>query len=140
MLVQITGAAWIDSAVAIGVAVVIVSAGVRIMRRSAAALVDEAPPAAEMDRIEGAIARARSESPEVVGYHKLRARSTGRRTYIDLHVQFRRGTSLERAHEIAHQMRDAIESDLGDAEVLIHTEPESSRRDPSESPRAFRAG
>jgi divalent metal cation (Fe/Co/Zn/Cd) transporter len=110
------------------------------MRQSASALVDEAPPAAEMDRIEGAIARARSESPEVVGYHKLRARSTGRRTYIDLHVQFRTGTSLERAHEIAHQMRDAIESDLGDAEVLVHTEPESSRRDPSESPQAFRAG
>ena len=64
----------------------------------------------------------------------------GRRTYIDLHVQFREGTSLERAHEIAHQLRDAIESDLGDAEVLIHTEPESSRRDPSESPQAFRAG
>jgi cation diffusion facilitator family transporter len=140
VLVKVTGAEWIDSAVAIGVAVVIVFAGVRIMRRSAAALVDEAPPPAEMDRIEGAIARARSESPEVVGYHKLRARSTGRRTYIDLHVQFRQGTSLERAHEIAHQMRDAIESDLGDAEVLIHTEPESSRRDPSESPRAFRAG
>ncbi len=140
VLVKITGAEWIDSAVAIGVAIVIVSAGVRIMRRSAAALVDEAPPPAEMDRIEGAIARARSESPEVVGYHKLRARSTGRRTYIDLHVQFRQGTSLERAHEIAHQMRDAIESDLGDAEVLVHTEPESSRRDPSESPRAFRAG
>jgi cation diffusion facilitator family transporter len=140
VLVQITGAQWIDSAVAIGVAIVIVSAGVRIMRQSASALIDEAPPPAEMDRIEGAIARARHESPEVVGYHKLRARSTGRRTYIDLHVQFRQGTSLERAHEIAHRMRDAIESDLGDAEVLIHTEPESSRRDPSESPRAFRAG
>ena len=140
VLVQITGAQWIDSAVAIGVAIVIVSAGVRIMRRSASALIDEAPPPAEMDRIEGAIARARYDSPEVVGYHKLRARSAGRRTYIDLHVQFRQGTSLERAHEIAHRMRDAIESDLGDAEVLIHTEPESSRRDPAESPRAFRAG
>jgi cation diffusion facilitator family transporter len=140
VLVQITGANAIDSAVAIGVAVVIVFAGVRILRRSAAELVDEAPPPAEMDRIEEAIARARSASPEVVGYHKLRARTSGRRRYIDLHVQFRGGTSLERAHEIAHEMTDAIESDLGDAEVLIHLEPESSRRDPSESPQPFRAG
>jgi cation diffusion facilitator family transporter len=140
LLVQITGAEAIDSAVAIGVAAVIVFAGVRILRRSASELVDEAPPPAEMDRIEEAIVTARSRSPEVVGYHKLRARTSGRRRYIDLHVQFRRGTSLERAHEVAHEMRDAIESDLGDAEVLIHLEPESSRRDPSESPEAFRAG
>jgi len=48
VLVQITGAAWIDSAVAIGVAIVIVSAGVRIMRRSASALIDEAPPAVDL--------------------------------------------------------------------------------------------
>ncbi len=140
VLVQITGAEAIDSAVAIAVAVVIVLAGVRILRRSASALIDEAPPPEEMDRIEAAIARGRAQTPEIVGYHKLRARTTGRRRYIDLHVQFRSGTTLERAHELAHKLRDAIESDLGDAEALIHVEPESSRRDPAESPSAFRAG
>jgi cation diffusion facilitator family transporter len=140
LLVQITGAHAIDSAVAIAVAVVIVFSGFRIMRRSAAALVDEAPPAEELDRIEAAIARARRSCPEIVGYHKLRARTAGRRRYIDLHLQFRSGTTLERAHAVAHEIRDGIESDLGSAEVLIHVEPESSRRDPSESPRAFRAG
>jgi cation diffusion facilitator family transporter len=140
VLVEITGSDAIDSAVAIAVAIVIVMAGVRIMRRSASALVDEAPPPEEMDRIEETIARARGGAPEIVGYHKLRARTSGRRHYIDLHVQFRGGTTLERAHELAHQLRDAIESELGNAEVLIHTEPESSRRDPSESPQAFRAG
>jgi cation diffusion facilitator family transporter len=139
-LVQITGAEAIDSIVAIAVAMVIVFAGVRVLRHSASALVDEAPPPEEMDRVEAAIARARSGTPEIVGYHKLRARTTGRRSYIDLHVQFRGGTTLERAHELAHELRDAIESDLGDAEVLIHVEPESSKRDPAESPSAFRAG
>jgi cation diffusion facilitator family transporter len=140
ILVQVTGANAIDSAVALAVAAVIVLAGIRILRRSAAVLVDEAPPREEMDRIEAAIARARADEPEVVGYHKLRARTTGRRRYIELHVQFRSGTSLERAHDLAHQLRNAIESDLGNAEVLIHAEPESSRHDPAESPREFRAG
>jgi cation diffusion facilitator family transporter len=140
LLVQITGANAIDSVVALVVAGVIVIAGIRILRRSAAVLVDEAPPPEEMDRIEAAIARARADQPEVVGYHKLRARTTGRRRYIDLHLQFRSGTTLERAHELAHQLRDAIESDLDNAEVLIHVEPESSRHDPAESPKEFRAG
>lgn len=140
LLVQITGANAIDSAVAIVLAGVIVVTGVRLLRRSTAVLVDEAPPPEEMDRIERAIARARADAPEVVGYHKLRARTTGRRRYIDLHVQFASGTSLEHAHDVAHRLRDAIETDLGDAEVLIHVEPESSRHDPAESPRPFRAG
>jgi cation diffusion facilitator family transporter len=140
VLVQITGADAIDSVVAIAVAILIVFAGVRIMRRSASALVDEAPPPAEMDRIEDCISRARAGAPEIVGYHKLRARTSGRHLYVDLHVQFRDGTTLERAHELAHQLRNEIEADLDAAEVLIHVEPESSRRDPADLPRAYRAG
>ena len=137
-LVEITGASAIDSAVAIAVAVAIVYAGINLIRRASGALVDEAPPPEEMDRIEAAIALARPD--EMVGYHKLRARHAGRRRYIEMHVQFRTGTSLEQAHSLAHALRDAIEAELGDAEVLIHAEPESSRRDPSESPSQYRAG
>jgi cation diffusion facilitator family transporter len=138
ILVEVTGEAAIDSAVAIMVAVAIVYAGVRILRRSAGVLVDEAPPAEEMDRIEAAIATSRPQ--EVVGYHKLRARTAGRRRYIDMHVQFRTGTTLERAHSLAHTLRDAIEAELGDAEVLIHVEPEASAHDPGSSPKQYRAG
>jgi len=139
-LVQLTGAEQLDAAVAIVFSGFIVLTGLNIIRRAAGVLVDEAPPPEEMDRIEAAIARARADEPEVVGYHKLRARTTGRRRYIELHVQFRSGTSLERAHDLAHELRNAIEADLGNAEVLIHVEPESSRHDPAESPREFRAG
>lgn len=137
-LVEATGAVEIDSAVAIAIAGVIVIAGINLMRRSTRVLVDESPPPEELDRIEGAIARARPD--EVVGYHKLRARLAGRQRHIDMHVQFRRGTTLERAHELAHALRDAIEAELGNAEVLIHVEPETSRRDPKESPEPYRAG
>ncbi|HEY6636738.1 MAG TPA: cation diffusion facilitator family transporter [Solirubrobacterales bacterium] len=139
-LVQLTGAEELDAAVAIVFSGFIIFTGLNIIRRAAGILVDEAPPPEEMDRIEAAIARARANEPEVVGYHKLRARTTGRRRYIELHVQFQNGTSLERAHEVAHELRNAIESDLGNAEVLIHAEPESSRHDPAESPSPFRAG
>lgn len=136
--VQATGAEWVDSAVAIALSLFIITTGVNIIRRAAGVLVDEALPPAEMDLIEEAIARARP--PEVVGYHKLRARATGTRSYIEMHVQFSEGTSLERAHTLAHTLRDAIESELTDAEVLIHVEPESSKRDPATESQQFRAG
>lgn len=138
-LVQITGVVAFDSITALIVAAAIVVAGIRIIRRSSGVLVDEALPDAEMDRIEAAIAAART--PEVAGYHKLRARRAGSRRYIDFHVQYRSGTSLERAHELAHRMRAEIEADIRRAEVLIHAEPETSFHDPREERDGpFRAG
>jgi cation diffusion facilitator family transporter len=139
VLVKVTGNSAFDSITALAVAAAIVVAGVRIIRRSSGVLVDEALPDEEMDRIEAAIAAART--PEVAGYHKLRARRAGARRYIDLHVQYRSGTSLERAHELAHTMRDSIEADITRAEVLIHVEPETSLRDPERARSGpFRAG
>ncbi len=131
LLVQVTGITAFDSITALVVAGFIVTAGVRIMRRASGVLVDEALPAEEMDRIEAAIAASRTD--EVAGYHKLRARRAGARRYVDLHVQFRTGTSLERAHELAHVMRDEIEASLPRAEALIHVEPETSLRDADDS-------
>jgi cation diffusion facilitator family transporter len=135
-LVQVTGDAAFDPITALVVATAIVWAGIRIVRRSSGVLVDETLPDAELDRIEAAIASART--PEVAGYHKLRARRAGSRRHIDLHVQYRSGTSLELAHELAHRMRDSIEAEIPLAEVLIHVEPETSVRESDDGP--YRAG
>jgi len=138
-LVELTDNAVFDPIAALVVAAAIVFAGLRILTGSSRVLVDEAPPPAELDRIEAAIADARP--PEMAGYHKLRARRAGARRYIDLHVQFRSGTTLEDAHELAHRLRDAIEGELPDSEVLIHVEPEGAVKDPASPEKApYRAG
>lgn len=126
LLVEITGIAAFDSIAALVVACAIVATGVRLALRSGRVLMDEAPPEQELDRIERAIAAARP--PEMAGYHKLRARRAGSRRHVDLHVQFRSGTSLEEAHRLAHELRDAITAELPNADVLIHVEPEGSYR------------
>lgn len=133
ILVETTGIVAFDAIAALVVAVAIVVSGVRIMRRSGGVLVDEAPPPEELDAIEAAITRA--AIPEMAGYHKLRARRAGSRRWVDLHVQFRDGTTLERAHAAAHELRDAIRAELGPgADVLIHVEPETSVREMGDSP------
>ena len=131
-MVEITGEPAFDAIAALCVAVAIVVAGVRILTRSSRVLVDEAPPEAELDRVEAVIAAERARTPEIAGYHKLRARSAGARRYIDLHLQFHQGTTLEHAHAIAHRVRGAIETEIPNSEVLIHTEPEQSVRPPDE--------
>jgi cation diffusion facilitator family transporter len=138
-LVAITGSDVFDSIAALAVAVAIVGAGLRILTRSSRVLMDEAPPPQELDRIEAAIAAARPD--EMVGYHKLRARRAGARSYIDMHVQFRDGTTLQDAHSLAHRLRAAIEAEIPDSEVLIHVEPEASKRDPATpDTQPYRAG
>ena len=141
VLVEVTGEPAFDSIAALAVAGAIVVAGVRILTRSSRVLVDEAPPAAELDRIEAVIASERQRAPEIAGYHKLRARRAGARRYIDLHLQFRAGTTLEHAHAVAHSVRGAIERELPNSDVLIHNEPEEAFRPPEiEAQGPFRAG
>jgi cation diffusion facilitator family transporter len=138
-LVVITGVDAFDAIAALAVAVAVVVAGLRILTRSSRVLMDEAPPPEELDRVEAAIARARPD--EMVGYHKLRARGAGARRYFDLHVQFREGTTLEDAHHLAHRLRDAIEAEIPDSEVLIHVEPEGALHDPeTREGQPYRAG
>ena len=122
VLVQVTGVDWLDPAVALLVAVAIVAAGIRILSRTSRVLVDEALPDDELEAIRAAIDG--HASPEVAGFHKLRARRAGSRRYIDLHVQFADGTSLRRAHELAHELQGEISKRVRGADVLIHLEPE----------------
>jgi cation diffusion facilitator family transporter len=124
VLVQLTGAAWLDPVIALVVAAAIVYAGLRLLTRASRVLVDEALPPQELDAVRAAIAEFGPRG--VAGYHKLRARRAGSRRYVDLHVQFRSGTTLEDAHATAHALQDAIRGRLRGADVLIHLEPEGS--------------
>jgi divalent metal cation (Fe/Co/Zn/Cd) transporter len=89
-------------------------------------LVDESLPPEEVEAIREEIESFASHG--VVGYHELRTRRAGSRRYVDLHVQFQEGTSLKKAHRIAHELQDLIESRLHGTDVLIHLEPEDRVR------------
>jgi cation diffusion facilitator family transporter len=127
VLVQVTGAEWIDPVVALAVAVVVVTTGVRLLTQSSRVLVDESLPPSEIEAIREAIEAVSASG--VVGYHELRTRRAGSRRYVDLHVQFKAGTSLEDAHRVAHELQDLIGDHLaGSTDVLIHLEPEDRVR------------
>jgi len=126
VLVETTGANWLDPAVALLVAAAIVISGIRILSRSSRVLMDEALPADELAAIRSAVASFGERG--VAGYHKLRTRRAGARRYVDLHVQFRAGTTLEAAHDIAHALQDEIAGRIRGADVLIHLEPEDRMR------------
>jgi cation diffusion facilitator family transporter len=121
-LVEVTGIQVFDPITALVVAAAIVVAGLRIITRSSRVLVDEALPAEELEAVRRAVEEHGAD--EIVGFHKLRARRAGSRRYVDLHVQFREGTTLARAHELSHEIDASITQRLRGADVLVHLEPE----------------
>ena len=125
-LVSATGWHWLDPVVALIIALAIVITGVRITMGSVRVLVDEAVPDEELEVITRAIESFADRG--VVGYHQLRTRQAGARRYVDLHVQFVHGTTLEEAHRLGHEIQDTIEEELKGADVLIHLEPEDRVR------------
>ena len=133
VLVAVTHEQWIDPVAALLVAALIVVTGVRLVIRSGEVLVDQSLPAAERDAIAGVIESFSSHG--VIGFHELRTRRAGSQRYVDVHIQFRAGTSLEDAHGTAHELQDQIVSRLGGADVLIHLEPEGRLR-PGQRPLA----
>jgi cation diffusion facilitator family transporter len=133
VLVHLTGLQWIDPVAALLVASTILVTGIRLVAKAGRALVDESLPSEETAAIASVIASFADRG--VVGYHELRTRSAGSQRYVDLHVQFGAGTSLEDAHRTAHELQDSIAAALGGADVLIHLEPEDRVR-PGERLRA----
>jgi cation diffusion facilitator family transporter len=133
ILIQATGVEELDAIVALVVAAAIVLAAVRILSRSSRVLVDEALPEEELSAIRDAIAA--HPGGELVGFHKLRGRRAGSARYIDLHLQFASGTTLERAHLIAHEVQDAIRARIREADVLVHLEPDRIATDEDRSSR-----
>jgi cation diffusion facilitator family transporter len=126
VLIQVTGIQELDSVVALVVASAIVYAGVRILSRSSRVLIDEALPEDELEVVKQVIESYRGE--EVAGYHKLRARRAGSARHIDVHLQFPAGTSLERAHTVAHELQQSICARIRNADVLVHIEPDRGGR------------
>ena len=115
--------AWLDPVIAIGVAVLILATAYRITRKSFFPLLDSSASPGEMAKIE----KVMNEFAENgVDFHKLRTRRAGGSLYVDLHMGFKPGMSLEQGHDLSHTLTAQIEAALPGAKVLAHLEPSST--------------
>ena len=108
-----------DDYAALLAAGVIVFNAVRLTRSPLAELMD-AEPTDLVQRVR-MIAQA---VPNVSAVEKILARKCGLRYRVDMHVEVSPQMSVARAHEIAHDVKDAVRTQLPQVEdVLIHIEP-----------------
>lgn len=111
---------WLDPVIAMGVAFLIIRAAWQITRKSFLPLLDSPASAEEEAEIQKVMGEFR---PQGTDFHKLRTRRAGGSLHVDLHMGFRPGVSLERGHELSHELKARIEESLPGARVLIHVEP-----------------
>ncbi|WP_421708845.1 cation diffusion facilitator family transporter [Algihabitans sp.] len=108
-----------DPLIGFGVVCYILYSAFRIGRDALAMLMDRELPAEERERILQ-IVRAYDE---VLGVHDLKTRTSGPRTFIQLHLELDGGMTLYRAHAIAEAVEAELQTAFPDAEVIIHQDP-----------------
>lgn len=116
----LTGWLWLDPVIALVIAANIVFTGVVLLQRSVRGLMDYTLPLEELAVIEQIFSRYKSE---FVTYHRLRARKSGSRRFIDLHLIVPGAHSVQAAHDLCEQLERDIEGVLPQVCVTIHVEP-----------------
>jgi cation diffusion facilitator family transporter len=125
VLAAATGWAVLDPALAAVVAVNILWSGWTMMKESVGGLMDEACPPETLTRIRDLIS---ANAEGAIEAHDLRTRAAGRRTFIDFHLVVPGEMSVATAHEICDRIEAAVRSDIGDALITIHVEPEDKAK------------
>ncbi len=120
VLIQFTGYQWLDPAIAIIVAAIIIHAAYDITRRSTEGLLDKSLPDAELKLVEAIIRRHESA---VLNFHKLRARKMGSDRQIDLHLVVPHSLSVKEGHDMVDDLERDIKKELPHTTVVVHIEP-----------------
>jgi len=91
----------------------------RIARGAFDMLMDRELPERERARIR----RIVLEHPSVIDMHDLRTRTSGRKTFIQVHIELDGDLSLYRAHDVADEVEASLHAAYPGAGVIIHQDP-----------------
>lgn len=125
MLADLTGRPWLDPLLAALTAVNILWSGARLVRESVGGLMDEALSPELLARIRATVAK---EAEGALEAHDIRSRQAGRSTFVEFHLVVPGEMTVNEAHGICDRVETALKSELGDAVITIHVEPEGKAK------------
>jgi cation diffusion facilitator family transporter len=108
-----------DAVAALVVAVIVIYVSVRLGVRTVQALLDAAP-----EGLAAKVAAVVEAVPGIYNCHQVRARYSGPRLFVDVHVLVDGNQSLAHAHELTDRVEEAILQVEPEADVTVHAEPQ----------------
>jgi ferrous-iron efflux pump FieF len=136
-VLAILGEMWlettlIDAAVAFLVAILILRTALQLFAESASSLLDRGLAEDEVQAVHQAL---RSFQGRIHGYHDLLTRRSGQDRFVQFHIEVEGTTTLVEAHNLAEEVRRAVEALLPGSRVMIHLDPwpEDTARDPHDA-------
>ena len=134
----ITSYQKLDALIAAATGCYVLWSGASLIRGSVGGLMDMAPDAAVLERINELIAESGTGGIEV---HDLRARQAGRLTFLDFHLVVPGAMTVSESHAICDRIEAALKADMSHLAITIHVEPEEKAKlnvTRSERPRIVR--
>jgi cation diffusion facilitator family transporter len=119
-LVAVTGWAWLDPAVAIGVALNILREGASLMWKSSQGLMDEALEADVLDEIQKTLA---AFDHPTIRFDHISSRRSGQRRFVDLHMHMPASWTLGRAAAVRASVEQALMSAVPGLRATIQLLP-----------------
>ncbi|MDY0099773.1 MAG: cation diffusion facilitator family transporter [Bacteroidales bacterium] len=116
-LIMLTGIEWLDPAVAILVALLILRESYVLLKKAFSPLLDSSWGTDEIEDLEGYL------SEMEVKYHDLRTRVAGNYRFIDVHIEIPEGESVGNAHSYCDRIEDELKRIYENLTVTIHVEP-----------------
>jgi cation diffusion facilitator family transporter len=125
VMVWATGWSLADPLIAVLVSIYIGWTGIKLMRRSAAGLMDEQDASDDLmlRKILDAHVGENGKEPRICSYHKLRHRHSGRYHWVDFHLVMPGDLSIDTGHKAASTIEYEIELALGEGNATAHVEP-----------------
>ncbi len=116
----LTGWHRLDAIVAIGVALLVIRAGFKLVRRSMLGLLDTSLPEETLGAITAILD---SRAADGVRYHALRTRQAGARRFISFHILVPGDWTVQRGHDLLEQIEEQVRAAVPNSVVDTHLEP-----------------
>jgi cation diffusion facilitator family transporter len=123
--VKLTHWTYADPIAAIVVALYVASMGIRMLRASAAGLMDEQDLEDQrlLRQILDSHVGPNGKEPRICSYHKLRHRHSGRYHWVDFHIMVPAHWDIQHGHQVASTIEYEIEQAIAAGNATAHVEP-----------------
>jgi len=110
---------FIDAVVGLLISGVVLYTAFILLKKSFKILLDQEIQSSHRDQIR----KIALQHPQVLGFHDLRTRDTGRKYIIQFHLELDPKMSLLESHRITDEVTDNILDVYPNSELIIHTDP-----------------